>query len=49
MKSGSCLPAVAGREASVHLALFPDMAEIVPGGVADLEDDWASCSLFASW
>ncbi len=34
------LPAVAEREDSVHLALFPDMAEIVPGSVASLEEDW---------
>jgi isoleucyl-tRNA synthetase len=35
------LPAVANREPSVHLALFPDVADIVPGRVAGLEDDWA--------
>jgi isoleucyl-tRNA synthetase len=34
------LPPVEGRPASVHLALFPDLAEIVPGAVADLEKDW---------
>ncbi|MBE7182065.1 MAG: class I tRNA ligase family protein, partial [Terriglobus roseus] len=34
------LPEVAGRPASVHLALFPDMTEIVPGSVAALEADW---------
>ncbi len=34
------LPPVAGRPASVHLALFPDMTEIVPGAVAPLEADW---------
>ena len=34
------LPNVEGREASVHLALFPDMAEIVPGSEAGLEADW---------
>ncbi|HEY4011245.1 MAG TPA: isoleucine--tRNA ligase [Acidobacteriaceae bacterium] len=34
------LPAVDGREPSVHLALFPDVADIVPGRVIDLEEDW---------
>ncbi len=34
------LPKVEGREASVHLALFPDMAEIVPGNEAGLEAEW---------
>jgi isoleucyl-tRNA synthetase len=34
------LPKVAGREPSVHLALFPAMSEIVPHGVADVEKDW---------
>jgi len=34
------LPKVAGREASVHLALFPDLAEIVPGSEAGLEAEW---------
>ena len=34
------LPAVAGRPSSVHLALFPDLTEIVPGSVATLEADW---------
>ncbi len=34
------LPAVAGRPPSVHLALFPDLTDIVPGSVADLEADW---------
>jgi len=34
------LPAVALREDSVHLALFPDMAEIVPGAIAGVEADW---------
>ena len=34
------LPKVAGRPVSVHLALFPDIAEIVPGSVAGLEADW---------
>ena len=35
------LPKVEGREASVHLALFPDLADIVPGNEADLEAEWA--------
>jgi isoleucyl-tRNA synthetase len=34
------LPKVEGREASVHLALFPDLAEIVPGNEAGLEAEW---------
>ena len=34
------LPKVEGRAASVHLALFPDVAEIVPGAIADVEADW---------
>jgi isoleucyl-tRNA synthetase len=34
------LPDVAGREASVHLALFPDMAEIIPGDESSIERDW---------
>jgi isoleucyl-tRNA synthetase len=34
------LPEVTGREKSVHLALFPDLAEIVPGSEAALEKDW---------
>jgi isoleucyl-tRNA synthetase len=34
------LPKVKGREASVHLALFPDLAEIVPGNEAALEKEW---------
>jgi isoleucyl-tRNA synthetase len=34
------LPTVEGRTSSVHLALFPDLAEIVPGSVAGLEADW---------
>jgi isoleucyl-tRNA synthetase len=34
------LPKVAGRESSVHLALFPDLADIVPGSEAGLEKDW---------
>ena len=34
------LPAVSGREESVHLALFPDLADIVPGSVRQIEGDW---------
>ena len=34
------LPQVSNRESSVHLALFPDVADIVPGRVAGLEEDW---------
>ena len=34
------LPNVAGRAASVHLALFPDLTDIVPGSVAGIEADW---------
>jgi isoleucyl-tRNA synthetase len=34
------LPAIQDREASVHLALFPAVAEIVPGNVKALEEDW---------
>ena len=35
------LPTMADRETSVHLALFPDLAEIVPGSEAALEAEWA--------
>ncbi len=35
------LPEVEGREPSVHLASFPDLAEIVPGDQRDLMVDWA--------
>ena len=35
------LPQIEGREPSVHLALFPDLADIVPGNESDLEADWA--------
>ena len=35
------LPHVEGREKSVHLALFPDMADIVPGNESKIEEDWA--------
>ncbi len=34
------LPKVPGREASVHLARFPDIADIVPGNVSHIEEDW---------
>ncbi len=35
------LPKVGGRPASVHLALFPGVEELVPGAVEDLEQEWA--------
>ncbi len=34
------LPLVEGRPASVHLALFPELTEIMPGAVSGLEADW---------
>ncbi len=34
------LPQVEGREPSVHLALFPNMQDIIPGTVRQLEADW---------
>ncbi len=34
------LPHLADRPTSVHLALFPDLTDIVPGAVATLEADW---------
>ncbi len=34
------LPKVEGRPSSVHLALFPQMLDIVPGSIAGLEADW---------
>ena len=34
------LPKVEGREASVHLALFPNMADIIPGDESGIEKDW---------
>ena len=34
------LPLVDDRPSSVHLSLFPDVAEIVPGNVAGIETDW---------
>ena len=36
------LPKVEGREDSVHLAMFPDLAEIVPGNESQLEAEWAT-------
>jgi isoleucyl-tRNA synthetase len=34
------LPKVEGRESSVHVALFPNIADIVPGNVKHVEQDW---------
>ncbi len=34
------LPKVTKREPSVHLALFPDIADIVPGNVSRIEEDF---------
>ena len=34
------LPKVERREPSVHLALFPNIADIVPGSVKQIEEDW---------
>jgi isoleucyl-tRNA synthetase len=34
------LPHVEGREASVHLALFPNASEIVPASTKQIEEDW---------
>jgi isoleucyl-tRNA synthetase len=34
------LPKMAGRAPSVHLALFPEVSEIVPGSVAGIEKEW---------
>jgi isoleucyl-tRNA synthetase len=34
------LPRIAGRLPSVHLALFPDIADLVPGNVKHIEEDW---------
>jgi isoleucyl-tRNA synthetase len=34
------LPKVEAREASVHLALFPDVTNIVPANTNQLEEDW---------
>jgi isoleucyl-tRNA synthetase len=34
------LPKVEGRAASVHVALFPEILEIVPGTVAGIEAEW---------
>ena len=37
----SYLPEMQGRETSAHLALFPDVAEIVPGNEHSLQREWA--------
>jgi len=34
------LPLVEGREPSVHLALFPDLADLIPGSEEHLEHEW---------
>jgi isoleucyl-tRNA synthetase len=34
------LPTLPSRTSSVHLSLFPDVSDIVPGRVAGLETDW---------
>ncbi len=34
------LPKVKDRESSVHLALFPSIADIIPGNVKQIEEDW---------
>ncbi len=34
------LPKVEGRESSVHLALFPSIADIVPGNTSSILADW---------
>jgi len=34
------LPKVEGRESSVHLTLFPDLAEIIPGNTTAILSDW---------
>src|ERR1700722_11368540 len=34
------LPKSATREASVHLALFPSLTDLVPGSTRQLEEDW---------
>ncbi|WP_260739815.1 isoleucine--tRNA ligase [Tunturiibacter lichenicola] len=34
------LPKLETREPSVHLALFPNLTEIVPGSTRQLEEDW---------
>ena len=36
----SLLPHIEDREPSVHLALFPDLADIIPGNESNLERDW---------
>jgi isoleucyl-tRNA synthetase len=35
------LPKVEGRESSVHVALFPNMADIIPGNFQQQESEWA--------
>ena len=35
------LPQVNGREASVHLTLFPDLSGVIPSSTEALEGDWA--------
>jgi isoleucyl-tRNA synthetase len=39
------LPPTAGREASVHLASFPSLAEIAADGISKSDDDWSSLRL----
>jgi isoleucyl-tRNA synthetase len=34
------LPAVATRESSVHLALFPNMTDILPANLDQIDEDW---------
>jgi isoleucyl-tRNA synthetase len=34
------LPKVEGRESSVHLALFPSIADIIPGNIKPIQEDW---------
>ena len=36
----AALPKVEGRETSVHLAMFPDLSQIVPGNETALLGDW---------
>ncbi len=40
------LPEVEGREASVHLASFPDLAEIVPGNLEQLLQDFKTLLMY---
>ena len=39
------LPKVENREPSVHLALFPNLQDIIPGSVSSLENDWETLLL----